>query len=109
MSTHETMLEHIRDRARQGYVHLSRHATKQMGLRGRTLADVTATILTGEIIQEYPEEKPYPEFLLPGYPGRVDDPCYVVVASNDETVVVTVHTWDPAIYQADHRTRRPQP
>ena len=77
-----------------------------MALRGRTISDMRHTVLAGEIIQEYPEEKPYPEFLFLGYPGNADDPCYVVVASNDETVIVTVHNYDPAIYEADHRTRR---
>ena len=99
-------LERMRDRVRRGDFRLSKHATKQMGLRGRTLGDMHHTVLTGEIIQEYLEEKPYPEFLFLGYPGNPDDPCYVVVASNDETVIVTVHDYDPAIYEADHRTRR---
>ena len=109
MSRPVTPLERMRDRVRQGHVQLSKHATRRMGLRGRTLEDITSTIMTGEIIREYPAEKPYPEFLLLGYPGRVDDPCYVVVASNDETIIVTVHNWDPAVYEVDHRTRRPQP
>ena len=94
-------------RAREGQLRLSKHATKQMGLRGRTLADVTHTLLTGEVIRTYPEEKPYPEFLFLGYPQGSDDPCYVVVASNDETVNITVHNLDPEIYEPDHRTRRP--
>lgn len=34
------------------------------------------------------------------------DPCYVVVASNDETVIVTIHDYDPEVYEPDHRTRR---
>ena len=29
-----------------------------------------------------------------------------VVASNDETVIVTVHQYDPEVYDPDHRTRR---
>jgi hypothetical protein len=80
-----------------------------MGVRGRTLEDVKQTIFAGEIIREYPQEKPYPEFLFLGYPGRPDDPCYVVVASNDETVIVTVHNYDPDVYETDHRTRRRRP
>ena len=99
-------LERIRDRVRRGDFRLSKHATKQMGLRRRTLSDMQHTVLTGEIIQEYLEEKPYPEFLFLGYPRNPDDPCYVVVASNDETVIVTVHNYDPEIYEADHHTRR---
>ena len=86
-----------------------KHATKQMGLQGRPLGDITHTILTGEIIRGYPDEKPYPEWLFLGYPGQHDDPCYVVVASNDETVIVTVHNWDPEVYEVDHHIRRQRP
>jgi len=80
-----------------------------MGLRGRSLEDVKQSIVGGECIREYIEEEPYPEFLFLGYPGRPGDPCYVVVASNDETVIVTVHNYDPEVYEADHRTRRKRP
>ena len=34
------------------------------------------------------------------------DPCYAVVASNDETLIVTVHEYDPDVYEPDHRARR---
>src|SRR5262245_20238816 len=64
------------------------------------------TLRTGEVIREYPNERPYPEYLFLGYPHGSDDPCYVVVACNDETVVVTVHDRDPEVYEPDHRTRR---
>lgn len=98
--------ESIRERVRQNQFHLSKHATKRMDLRGRTLADITQVILTGEVIREYPNEKPYPEYLFLGYPHGPDNPCYVVVASNDETIIVTVHDYDPEVYEPDHRTRR---
>jgi hypothetical protein len=29
-----------------------------------------------------------------------------VVASNDETIIVTVHDYDPEVYEPDYRTRR---
>lgn len=60
------------------------------------------------MIREYPDEKPYPEYLFLGYPSERDDPCYVVIASNDETIIVTVHDYDPEVYEPDHRTRRKQ-
>ena len=96
----------IRARVRQNQFRLSKHATKRMDFRGRTLADIQQTILAGEVIQEYPQEKPYPEYLFLGYPHGPDDPCYVVVASKDETILVTVHDYDPEVYEPDHRTRR---
>ena len=106
MTENASHLERIRDRIRRAQFRLSKHATKRMGLRGRSLEDIKQSILEGEIIQAYLEEKPYPEFLFLGYPGHRDDPCYVVVASNDETVIITVHNYDPEVYEADHRTRR---
>ncbi len=30
----------------------------------------------------------------------------VIVAINDETIIVTVHDYDPEVYEPDHRTRR---
>lgn len=99
-------LERIRGRIRRDQFRLSKHATKQMRVRARTLEAIKQTIIAGEIIREYPDEKPYPEFLFLGYPRQPDDPCYVVVASNDETVIVTVHNYDPDVYEPDHRTRR---
>ncbi|TAK03234.1 DUF4258 domain-containing protein [bacterium] len=99
-------VEIIRKRVRQEQFLLSKHATKRMDLRARTLADIRQVILSGEVVREYPDEKPYPEYLFLGYPRGRNDPCYVVVASNDETIIVTVHDYDPEVYEPDHRTRR---
>ena len=98
----------IRARARQNRLRLSKHAVKRMDLRGRNLIDIKRVILTGDVIREYPNEKPYPEYLFLGYPSGEEYPCYVVVASNDETIIVTVHDYDPEVYEPDHRTRRKQ-
>lgn len=96
----------IRRRVRENQFRLSKHVTKRMDLRGRTLPDIKQVVVKGEVIREYPNEKPFPEYLFLGYPHGADDPCYVVVASNDETVIVTVHDHDPEVYEPNHRTRR---
>lgn len=101
-----SLLESIRARMRQNDFRISKHAVRRMDLRARTLADVQQVVLRGELIREYPDEVPYPEYLFLGYPGSSGTPCYVVVASNDETVIVTVHDHDPEVYEPDHRTRR---
>jgi hypothetical protein len=96
----------IRERVRQDRFRLSKHVAKRMDLRARTLADIRQVVLSGEVVREYPHERPYPEYLFLGYLRGTNDPCYVVVASNDETIFVTVHDYDPEIYEPDHRTRR---
>jgi hypothetical protein len=100
------VIDAIRARVRQNQFRLSKHATRRLDLRGRTLADITQVISSGEVIREYPNEKPYPEYLFLGYLRGGEDPCYVVVASNDETIIVTVHDYDPEVYEPDYRTRR---
>jgi hypothetical protein len=60
----------IRERMRHGQFHLWRHATKQMGLRGRILEDVNQRIMGGDLIWEYPEEMSYAEFLFLRYPPQ---------------------------------------
>ena len=99
-------IERIKVKIRQNNFRLSKHATRRMDLRGISLADIRWVVLNGELIREYPEEKPYPEYLFLGYPRGPDAPCYAVVASNDETLIVTVHEYDPEVYEPDHRTRR---
>jgi len=101
-------VERIRERVLHSQFRISKHAAKRMDLRARNLEDIRQVILSGEVIREYPDEKPYPEYLFLGYPSERDDPCYVVIASNDETIIVTVHDYDPEVYEPDHRTRRKQ-
>ncbi len=40
------------------------HAREKMHLRGINASNVKQTLLEGEIIEEYLEDKPYPSFLL---------------------------------------------
>ena len=64
-------------------------------------------IENGEVIADYPDDKPYPSTLLLGFAeGR---PVYVVVARNEETedcYVVTVYVPDPTLWEDDFRSRR---
>ncbi|MBI3795632.1 MAG: DUF4258 domain-containing protein [Deltaproteobacteria bacterium] len=101
-----TAVERIRDRVRANQFRLSKHVVKRMDIRGRSLTEIQTVVVTGEVIRDYPNEKPYPEYLFLGYPHGPQDPCYVVVASNGETVLVTVHDYDPEVYELDHHTRR---
>ena len=45
-------------------LYFSGHATMQMFKRGIQVEDVEHVVKTGKIIKEYPEDKPYPSFLL---------------------------------------------
>lgn len=83
------------------------HAVQRMFERRITDEDVRHVIESGEVIQEYVDDKPYPSRLLLGWVAR--RPLHVVVADNHEdrmTIVITVYEPDGALWEEDFRRRR---
>ena len=83
------------------------HAVKRMFERRFTVENVRWARSAGEIIEEYPSDKPYPSRLVLGWSGS--RPVHVVVADDtvdDELVVITVYEPDPALWSDDLRRRR---
>ena len=61
----------------------------------------------GEVIVSYPDDTPFPSFLLLGFHGG--RPIHVVVAKDAGTLqcyVVTVYHPDPNVWSDDFKTRR---
>lgn len=85
----------------------SLHAFKKMISRNITDEDVKAVIRNGEIIREYPDDKPYPSKLLFMMIGR--RPIHVVVGKMEKTeacVVITVYIAGEDIWEPDFKTKR---
>ena len=64
--------------------------------RGRSEEDVRHVLDTGEVVREYPDDRPYPSRLVLGWFGP--RPIHVAVAHNqdyDELIVITVYEPDP--------------
>ena len=83
------------------------HAIRRMFLRGISDEDVRSALETGETIQEYLEDQPYPSRLVLGWRGS--QPVHLVVADNtaeQETIVITVYQPDPAQWEPDFRRKR---
>ena len=83
------------------------HAIQRMFQRGVTEMDVRVILATGETIETYPDDTPYPSRLVLGWcRGR---PLHVVVADNaaaQETIVITVYEPDPDQWEDGFRQRR---
>ncbi len=83
------------------------HAVRRMFQRNIGVAEVRRILETGEVIESYPEDTPYPSRLLMGWSGP--RPLHVVVAENTaaaEIVVITVYQPDRATWDWDFRRRR---
>lgn len=71
--------------------------------------DVKQVLATGEIIESYPNDIPYPSKLLLGWRGN--RPLHIVAADNtdnDETVVITVYQPHPHEWEAGFARRKPR-
>ena len=74
--------------------------------RGITQSEVVQVVRTGEIIEDYPDDLPYPSRLVFGMSGL--RPLHVVVAENAEQhmiIVVTVYEPDSSQWGLDFRKR----
>ena len=87
----------------------SGHAIQRMFERRLTPEDVIAILKDGEIIAEYPDDKPLPSMLILGFADKA--PLHVVVGVDGTARacrVVTVYVPDPILWDQDFRKRRNQ-
>lgn len=60
------MIDELRQKIARGSLEYSLHAVRQMVARNITPEEVTAAILAGEVIEDYPEDKYGPSCLVLG-------------------------------------------
>lgn len=87
--------------------HFSGHAVQRMFARQIPATAVIDTINNGEIIARYPEDIPFPSFLVLGKAGAL--PLHAVYAldrSGKSCHVITAYIPDQAVWENDFRTRR---
>jgi len=88
-------------------VKFSGHALRRMFEREINVDDVLDVIASGEDIAEYPEDTPFPSYLILGFVRS--HPIHVVVARDkmSETChIITAYPPDPSQWSADFKTRR---
>jgi hypothetical protein len=85
----------------------SAHAIRQMFFRRISQAAVKAVIAYGEIIEETPDDEPYPSYLLLDFVDGM--PIHVVVSqdmASQTCYVVTAYMPSLDLWRADFRRRR---
>ena len=77
--------------------------------RGISRSEVFEALLSGEEIENYPDDTPFPSALFLGWKGR--DPLHVVVAldsMNQEAYIITTYQPDLEHFEANFKTRKPR-
>lgn len=89
------------------HIFFSGHAVQRMFEKQISKDDVDAVIADGEIIAEYPEDKPFPSYLMLGF--RNLRPLHVVLAVDEDSQtchIITVYPPDSSLWNEDFKIRR---
>ncbi|KFN38614.1 MAG: hypothetical protein JU82_10845 [Sulfuricurvum sp. MLSB] len=82
------------------------HAIERMFQRDVNEEDVEHVVKNGEIIESYPDDYPYPSFLVLGYFNK--RPLHVVYARDEAENVIVITVYEPTAekWMEDLKTRR---
>ncbi len=97
----------IRDSVKQGRIEWLSHSLGRMFERGITIVSVKNALSYGEVVEDYPDDRPYPSALILGFVE--DDPLHVVVAYDSLSqycMVITAYNPDTEHFEDDFRTRK---
>jgi len=82
--------------------------SKRLLQRGISSSEVEASINTGAIIENYPDDYPYPSCLLMGK-SKENRVLHIVCAINNDTLwIITAYEPNMIEWEADFKTRKEQ-
>jgi len=101
-------IEKIREAIIEGKYQWRLHALTRLAERGIAQQEVLEAILSGECIEQYPDDTPFPSALFLSEKGR-DEPLHVVISYDPDAelcYIITSYVPDPEHFEDDWRTRR---
>jgi len=87
---------------------LTRHAVISRLSRGITTNQLKRALINGEIIEKYPDDKPYPSCLILGW-LESGDPLHIVCSRGNtepELRIVTVYEPDDEKWESGYKIRK---
>ena len=99
------LIEQFREINRPENMVITQHSRKRFSERGIGILDVVNAINTGEIIEDYPDDYPFPSCLILGKSG---ERVIHIVASIDESMIylITAYVPEPQNWEEDWKTRK---
>jgi uncharacterized DUF497 family protein len=87
-------------------VKFTQHFKARIKERGIKFADVKQALLSGEIIEQCPDDQPLPSIIIFGHTND-NAPLHVVVSVDDDMIfLVTAYFPSVDIWEADFKTRK---
>ena len=102
-------IENLREAIRNGRLQITIHGANAARDDGLAISEISASVLSGEMIEEYSDSKPYPSCLIYGRTPN-GEPAHSVWAYDDaalSAILITTYRPDPARW-IEWRIRRPR-
>jgi hypothetical protein len=99
-------IEKLRQYYEQDKVFVTAHAAERFRQRGIRVKSIRNAVKTGEIIEQYPDDFPFPSCLLL---GKTEDDQWIHVVMSEEgssTRIITAYYPDSDKWSEDYRTRK---
>ena len=85
---------------------VSQHGRKRLSERGIALSDVMMAMESGEIVEQYPQDFPFPSCLILGK-ARDAQMLHVVASVNEDRIyLITAYFPDAESWEEDWKTRK---
>jgi len=100
----------VREAVKQSRVVYRVHAIQRMFSRSISEAELVQALDRAEVVEDYPDDKPYPSALLLGFTDQ-GRPLHVACAVDEKgrLIIITVYEPDTARWERDWKMRRRRP
>ena len=102
------MIDKLRQKISRGEIEYSLHAVRRMVARNITPEDVAQTVLAGDVIEDYPQDKYGPSCLVCGM-TKSDRVLHVQCTHPTRPVVKVVTAYDPNPAEWDETFKQRKP
>ena len=99
-------MEQLRALNKPESIAITEHARIRLFERNISIDDIVNGINTGEIIKQYPDDKPLPSCLILGFSARLQYIHVVVSYETDFIYLITAYFPDPDMWENDFKTRK---
>ena len=99
-------IEELREICNDETIEVTRHALDRFMKRGINYSDVKSAIMTGEIIEPYPDDYPHPSCLILGATLKQSLIHVVVGCAEKRLWIVTAYYPDIEMWSDDYKTRK---
>lgn len=99
-------IEQLKTLNKPGNIAITEHARTRLYERNISIDDIVNGINAGEIIKQYPDDKPLASCLILGFSAKSEYIHIVVSCDADFIYLITAYFPDPDIWESDLKTRK---